>query len=164
MNNPKPVLYAEDDENDVYLMERTFGKLKIPNPLRIAADGKLAIAYLAGTAPFQNRADNPLPCLMLMDLSMPGRHGLDVLAWMKNEPDLSQVPVVVFSSSNQESDISRAYSLGASGFVIKPGDPKELIVLVQTLQQYWLSESRPPGSFTEFAARHVVPPPNPVSA
>jgi CheY-like chemotaxis protein len=111
-------------------MERAFSKCNIPNPLRIVNDGKQAMAYLAGTSPFESRDDHPLPCLMLMDLSMPGRHGLDVLAWIKTQSGLTTLPVVIFSSSSQESDIVRGYALGADGFMVKPGDPQDLQSLV----------------------------------
>jgi CheY-like chemotaxis protein len=150
------VLYAEDDENDAFLMERAFEKLKIPNPLKIVTDGKQAIAYLAGQAPFTNRTENPLPSLMLMDLSMPGRHGLEVLRWIKSQPSLSRMPVVVLTSSSQESDIHCSYLFGASGFLVKPGDPDELLSIIRGIQQYWLTEPRPSGEFVDFAAANNV--------
>src|SRR5436853_7281216 len=125
-----PILYAEDDENDVFLMERVISKLQIPNPLRVVQDGKLAIAYLAGNPPYEARTENPLPAVLIMDLSMPGKHGLEVLKWVKNQPALMDIPVVVLTSSNQESDIERAYEGGASGYFVKPGDPGELQAIV----------------------------------
>jgi CheY-like chemotaxis protein len=153
----KPILYAEDDENDAFLMERAFSKLAIANPLRIVPDGKLAIAYLAGTAPYADREE---PCLCLLDLSMPGKPGLEVLKWIRNEPTLAQPPVVVLTSSNQESDIHRAYLLGADGYVIKPGHPHELLRIVTSMQDYWLGEIRPAKKFVDFASTTNVPPPN----
>jgi CheY-like chemotaxis protein len=164
MTHLKPVLYAEDDENDVFLMQRAFGKLQIRNPLRIVVDGKLAVAYLAGTTPYENRVEHPLPCLLLMDLSMPGKHGLEVLKWLKNEPPLAKLPVVVLTSSNQESDIHRAYLLGADGFIIKPGDPAALMRIVQALQEYWLADERPMGRFIDFAGARNVRPAKPVES
>lgn len=152
MSTLKPVLYAEDDENDLFFMTRAFEKLAITHPLRTVGDGKEAVAYLSGTKPFENREQNPLPCLMLMDLSMPGKNGLDVLKWMKNEPTLAAIPVVVLTSSNQQSDIHRANILGASGFVVKPGDPQDLLAIVSRIKDYWLSDKRPDGTFTDFAA------------
>ncbi len=154
MSNLKSVLYAEDDENDVFLMERAFSKLNISNPLRVVSDGKLAVAYLAGQPPYEGRE---LPALLMMDLSMPGKHGLEVLKWIKEEPSLASLPVIVFTSSNQESDIHRAYLLGANGFVIKPGDPAKLLAIVKTIQQYWLSDTRPDGNFIDFAEAADVP-------
>jgi len=155
----KPVLYADDDENDLFLMARAFNKIGITHPLQTVSDGKAAVAYLSGTPPYANREAYPLPCLLLLDLSLPGRHGLEVLTWLKNDPSHATMPVVVMTSSNQESDISRAYSLGADGFIIKPGDPDELLRIVKSLQQYWLSDKRPPGTFVEFAASRNIPRP-----
>jgi CheY-like chemotaxis protein len=152
MSSLKPILYAEDDENDAFLMDRVFQKLKVPNRLQVVADGKLAIAYLAGSAPYQSRETYPLPVLLLLDLSLPGRHGLEVLKWIKGEPALTTLPVVVLSSSNQQSDVHRAFLLGAQGFIVKPGDPDELSRIVQVIQAYWLGEIRPTQPFVDFAA------------
>jgi CheY-like chemotaxis protein len=142
-NDSKMILYAEDDENDVYLMERAFEKLGLEFPLRNVADGKLAVAYLDGKPPFSDRKENPLPALLLIDLSMPGKHGLEVLQWVRAHPKLAALPVVVLSSSSQESDINRAYSLGANGFFVKPGDPAELIRVVSALKEHWLNGEKP---------------------
>jgi CheY-like chemotaxis protein len=158
MMSAKPVLYADDDENDLFFMERAFEKLNLPQPLRTVPDGKQAIAYLEGKPPYANREENPLPCLVFLDLSMPGRNGLDVLQWIRSQPNLVGIPVIAFTSSNQESDIHRAYLLGANGFLVKPGDPDDLIRIVKGVQQYWLSEYRPAGPFVDVAA--IPPPPD----
>jgi CheY-like chemotaxis protein len=159
MSDPKTVLYAEDDENDVFLMERAFEKLHIANPLKNVTDGKLALAYLAGNPPYTDRQENPLPCLMLLDLSMPGKHGLDVLQWVRTQPKLTGLPVVVLSSSNQESDIHRAYSLGASGFFVKPGDPEELLRIVAAVREHWLDgKGSPDKKLVDLGAFRPRPP------
>ncbi len=137
-------------------MERAFEKLQMENPLRTVPDGKQAVAYLAGEEPYANRAENPLPALVLLDLSMPGKHGLDVLQWIRSQPKLTGLPVIALTSSNQESDIHRAYLLGANGFLIKPGDPDDLIRIVKGMHRHWLSDNAPPGPFVDLAA---VPPP-----
>ena len=160
----KPILYAEDDENDVFLMQRVYGKLQIPNPLRVVEDGKMAIAYLAGNPPYETRTENPLPCVLIMDLSMPGKHGLEVLKWIKNQPTLMELPVVILTSSNQESDIERAYETGASGYFVKPGDPGVLQGILKSIQDYWLTQSRPSVEFQEFAPGVVRRPPQAVRA
>jgi CheY-like chemotaxis protein len=133
------ILYAEDDENDVFLMERAWEKVGINHPLRNVSDGKLAVAYLDGKPPYSNRIENPLPTLLLIDLSMPGKHGLEILQWVRSHPNLARLPVVVLSSSSQETDIERAYAFGANGFFVKPGDPEELIRIVAALHEHWLN-------------------------
>ena len=148
----KPVLYAEDDDNDVYLMARTFEDLGIKHPLKIATDGKKAIAYLTSTEPSPGIAANPTPCLVLLDLSMPGRKGIEVLQWIRQQPKLAELPVVVLTSSNQQTDIHQAYRLGANGFFVKPGDPDELQQIVRTLQESWLDERPRGGKFHDLSA------------
>jgi CheY-like chemotaxis protein len=138
----KPILYAENDDNDVALMEYAFERLGIARPLRVVVNGKEAMAYLAGQEPFANREANPLPCLTLLDVSMPARTGLDVLKWMKSEPSLIGLPVVLFSSSSQERDIRRASALNADGYLVKPGDPDDLLCMVRDLQRYCLGLER----------------------
>lgn len=152
MTIPQPVLYTEDDDNDVFLMERAFEINGVLNGLNNVSDGKLAIAYLSGKGPYPNGAENYLPCLMILDLSMSGKHGFDVLQWVRTQPHLLEMPVVVLTSSNQESDIHRAYLLGASGFFIKPGDPDELIQIVEAIQEHWLEENPSRTGFLDIAA------------
>ncbi|MBA4150244.1 MAG: response regulator [Verrucomicrobia bacterium] len=137
----KPILYVEDDENDAFLMNRAFEKLKLAHPLRILPDGKLAIAYLSGNPPYVSRDENPLPCLMFLDLSMPGRTGFDVLQWLQNQPALSTFPVIVLTSSNQQSDVQNAKLLGAKGYLVKPGEPSELLRMVKSTVEHWLDTS-----------------------
>ena len=152
MPDLKPVLYVEDDENDVFLMERAFKKLGLAHPLRTVTDGKQAEAYLAGEEPYANRELNPLPSLVFLDLSMPGKHGLDVLQWIRSQPKLTDLPVLALTSSNQESDIDRAYLLGANGYLIKPGDPDDLIRIVKGVHQFWLLRNPAPDLFVDLAS------------
>jgi CheY-like chemotaxis protein len=149
MSSLKTVLYAEDDENDMFFMERAFEKLKLQHPLRLVTDGKQAIAYLSGSAPFSDRSANPAPALVLLDLNMPLKGGLDVLQWVRSQPSLSEIPIIVLTSSNQESDVHRARLLGANGYIIKPGEPDELLQVVQELHKYWLVEGHRPSKFIE---------------
>lgn len=152
MSGSKPILYAEDDENDVFFMQRAFKQAGIVNPLRTVPDGKHAIEYLEGTGPYANRLENPMPCLILLDLSMPGRSGLDVLKWVRSQPYTSELPVIVLTSSNQESDIHRAYLLGANGYLIKPGRPDELLLMVKGISDYWLAHNRTPVGCVRLSA------------
>jgi CheY-like chemotaxis protein len=156
-DNIQPVLYAEDDENDVFLMERAFDKVGVRYSLKAVPDGKHAIAYLSGTPPYTDPAENPLPALVLVDLSMPGTSGHDVLQWVRSQPRLSEIPVIVLTSSNQESDIHRAYLMGASGYMIKPGDPDELLRIVKAIDDKWLSGKKEPVSFTDLSAFRPAP-------
>ena len=161
MTTDKPVLYAEDDENDVFLMERAFKQAGIGNPLHIVTNGTLAIDYLAGSGLYANREEHPMPCLVLLDLNMPGKSGLDVLKWIRTQPRISTLPIVVITSSNQDSDIHRAYLLGANGYLIKPGKPDELLVMVKGIRDYWLAQNRSPASWVNLVDEQKAAPPNP---
>jgi CheY-like chemotaxis protein len=157
----KPILYAEDDPNDVFFMQRAFKQAGIVNPLHIVTNGTLAIDYLAGAGPYANREIYPLPCLVLLDLNMPGKSGLDVLKWIRTQPSVSTLPIVVITSSNQDSDIHRAYLLGANGYLIKPGKPDELLVMVKGIRDYWLAQNRSPASWVNLVDEQKSAPTNP---
>ena len=160
MTPTKPILYAEDDENDVFFMQRAFKQAGIVNPLHIVTNGTLAIDYLSGSGPYANREEHPIPCLVLLDLNMPGKSGLDVLKWIRTQPRISTLPIVVMTSSNQDSDIHRAYLLGANGYLIKPGKPDELLVMVKGIRDYWLTQNRSPTTWVSLADEQTSAPPD----
>lgn len=152
MTIDKPILYAEDDEDDAFLMERAFKIAGIVNPLQLVPDGKLAIEYLSGSGPYANRKEHPMPCLVLLDLKMPGKSGLDVLKWLRTQSATSTLPVLILTSSNQDNDIQRAYLLGANGYLIKPGKPDDLLAMVKGIRDYWLLQNRTPRVPVELAS------------
>ena len=132
------ILLAEDDPNDILLVQRAFEKSNITTPLHIVRDGEEAVAYLSGERDFANRERHPLPVLLLMDLKMPRKSGLEVLEWLRQQPGLRRLPVVVLTSSNQSPDINRAYDLGANSYLVKPAGFDSLLELVKSLNVYWL--------------------------
>ena len=144
MISHSPILYAEDDENDSFLTQRAFKQEEIRNPLVIVSDGKAAVEYLAGTGQYANREEHPLPSLILLDLKMPGKSGLEVLEWIRNQPGISVLPVVMLTSSDQESDIHRAYLLGANGYLVKPNKPEEISAMAKAIKDFWLTVNRNP--------------------
>lgn len=133
------ILYVEDDENDVFLMQHAFQKAGIDNPLEIVPDGQAAIDYLEGKNGFEDRQRFPLPRLVLLDLKLPHRSGLDVLKWIRSSPAFCTMPVIMLTSSNQDSDIHRAYILGVNSYLVKPGKPTELLAMVNTIRDFWLN-------------------------
>ncbi len=133
------ILYAEDDENDVFLMQHAFRKAGIGNPLQILTDGQSAIDYLDGKNGFENRKQFPFPKLVLLDLKLPVLSGLDVLKWIRTSPSCCTLPVIMITSSNQDSDIHRAYILGVNSYLVKPGKPDELLAMVNTIKDFWLN-------------------------
>ena len=132
------ILLAEDDPNDVLLIERAFQRTHVANSLQVVRDGEEALAYLSGQAPYADRERHPLPVLMLMDLKMPRKSGLEVLEWVRRQPGLKRLPIIVLTSSNQSPDINRAYELGANSYLVKPAGFDSLLDLVKNLDMYWL--------------------------
>ena len=132
------ILLAEDDPNDVLLIQRAFQRNHVANPVQVVRDGEEALAYLSGQAPFADRERHPLPVLMLMDLKMPRKSGLEVLEWVRQQPGLKRLPIIVLTSSNQSPDINRAYELGANSYLFKPAGFDSLLDLVKNLDMYWL--------------------------
>ena|SRR2546422_7064883 len=138
------ILIAEDDENHVLFIRRAFKKAQLLNPLVVVPDGEAAIAYLKGEGQFANRSEYPLPDLLLLDLRMPRKDGFQVLEWVRQEPGLSTLRVVVLTSSEDMRDVNRAYSLGANSFLVKPLDFENFLGVVQALQGYWLWLTKTP--------------------
>ena len=111
--SPRPILIAEDDPNDAFMLRRAFDRAGIANPLVFVADGVEAVDYLSGRGP-DDGAAGPPPAVMLLDLKMPRRSGFEVLEWLRAQPGLGTLPVVVLTGSNEPKDIARAYELGAT--------------------------------------------------
>jgi CheY-like chemotaxis protein len=141
----RPVLYAEDEEDDSFFMKRAFAEAGISHPLKIVDDGQEAIDYLSGTGRYADRNEYPLPCLLLLDLNLPRKSGLEVLKWIRNDTSISTLPVIVLTSSLQDADIHRAYVQGANAYLVKPSAPDELAQIVKTIGDFWLNKNRTPG-------------------
>jgi CheY-like chemotaxis protein len=144
--NAVPILYVEDEEADVVLLRHVFQKAGILNPLQAVKDGKLAKDYLAGEPPFDDRGQHPLPGLVLLDLNLPYWSGFEVLEWIRQQPQLRRLPVLIFSSSNRADDIARAYEAGANGYVVKPNALADLRNLVLALRDFWLLHNQFPDA------------------
>lgn len=135
----KCILQVEDDENDVFMLQHVFNKTGIPSPLRAVRDGQKAIDYLSGAGEYRDRTSFPVPCLVLLDLKLPFRDGFEVLRWIRREPEFKTLVVVVFSSSDLEEDIKRAYGAGANSYVVKPATLQEALDLGHLFKGWWLS-------------------------
>lgn len=134
---PPPVLAAEDEENDAFILRRAFKRVAPAIPLVIVPDGREAIDYLSGAGPYSDRLRHPLPCLLLLDLKMPHMNGFNVLDWLSRQPRYKQLPVVVFSSSCHEADIQKAYKMGAADYQIKPVGFADSMETIRTLLTRW---------------------------
>ncbi len=138
-------MQIEDEENDVLLLRHCLPKAGINGPVRVACTGQQAIDYLAGEGPFANRSKHPLPDLVLLDLRMPGLDGFDVLRWIRNHPKFAALKVVVFSLSNLERDVAKAYDLGADSYAAKPFSMNELVSLLEDIKRLFLENGGQTG-------------------
>jgi CheY-like chemotaxis protein len=144
MNGILPVLLAEDDPNEAYLMQRAFGDAGVANPLIHVRDGLQAIEYLKGVGPYADRAAHPLPCLMLLDLKMPGMDGFEVLEWLRWHLALhDRLPVLVLTDSYNNADMERTTALGARQYLLKPYSHDVRIQMVRELNECWLTPAQP---------------------
>src|SRR5213083_2171116 len=133
------ILLVEDDSNDVLLMQRAFRKANLTHPVQVARDGQEAIEYLNHQGNFADVTRYPTPTLMLLDLKMPRKNGFETLEWLRQQPGLKRIVVIVLSSSSETADIKRAYDLGANSYLVKPGDFQSLVDRVSLLANYWLA-------------------------
>lgn len=142
----RPVLLVEDNPDDQLLIRRAYARARLANPLRLVEDGDAAVDYLAGVGRQGGPGANPFPALVLLDLKLPRRSGLEVLAWLRaQEAPLGRTPAVVLTSSREGADLDRAYALGANSYLVKPVAIDDLYEMVRTLGLYWMVLNEGPG-------------------
>jgi CheY-like chemotaxis protein len=125
------ILLVEDDEDDVFLMERAMAKARIDLPMQVTVNGEQAIDYLAGNGKYADRTTYPLPSCVFLDLKLPFVNGFDVLEWIQGQPPLSALPVIILTSSPEERDRQKAGQLGAKGYLVKPPTPQMLLEILE---------------------------------
>jgi CheY-like chemotaxis protein len=138
MTTNRAILLVEDNEDDVFLMKRALQGARVVNPLHVVEDGQEALDYLSGNGKFADRESHPLPAVVFLDLKLPYISGHDVLAWIRREKQLESLVVIVLTSSNEASDLSRCYALGANSYLVKPPTPDQLEDLAKAFKWYWL--------------------------
>lgn len=137
----KVILLVEDDPNDVLLAQRALIRSRITTRVVVARDGAEALARLLGTGEF---AEQPLrPVLVLLDLKLPKVHGLEVLRRLRQEERTRRLPIVILSSSREESDLTHSYDLGANSYVVKPVELDLFTDAVREVGLYWLALNEP---------------------
>jgi CheY-like chemotaxis protein len=140
------ILIVEDDPNDVELTLTALEEYNLANEVIVTRDGEEALDYLYCRGNFQTRS-NDNPAVLLLDLKLPKRDGLEVLRQIKSDEKLKFIPVVVLTSSHEEKDVVASYKLGVNAYVVKPVDFHEFVNAVKELGIFWavINES-PPGS------------------
>ncbi len=144
MKTERAILLAEDDPNDVLLLQLAFKHAGVRNPLLNVGDGQEAIDYLSGSGEFSDRKRFPIPHLLILDLKMPRKTGIEVLAWLANSDVLRCLPTIMLTSSAYPGDIEKAYRLGVNGFVVKPLDPTQRAELARLIGSFWLNVNEAP--------------------
>ena len=141
MPEPSLILIADDDQNDVFFLQRAFRRVGLEHELVHVADGQEAVDYLT-----DNSDGNPktrrMPDLLLLDLKMPKMTGFEVLSWLQTQPRLGDLRVIVLSGSNQPRDMEQAKSLGADDYYVKPVEFDDLMKFVQEVDKRWLNIPR----------------------
>jgi CheY-like chemotaxis protein len=140
---PIEVLLVEDDEGDVLMTREALDEGKVFNRLNVVGDGVQAIAYLRREKPY---ADVIRPDLVLLDLNLPRRDGRQVLAEVKNDPELRRIPIVVLTTSEAEEDVLRSYDLHANAYVTKPVDFDRFVQVIRQIDEFFISVVRLPST------------------
>lgn len=140
-NEPVHILLVEDNPGDVHLTEEALHEGKVLNRLSVVNDGVEALAFLRREGRY---ADARRPDLILLDLNLPRIDGRQVLAAIKQDPDLHRIPVVVLTSSRAEEDILRTYNLNANCYVTKPVDLDQFLHVIKSIEDFWLTVVRLP--------------------
>jgi CheY-like chemotaxis protein len=134
-SEPIEILLVEDNPGDIRLIQEAFKEIALPGQLHVTRDGEQAIAFLRRTGAYQN---SPRPSLIILDLNMPRKDGREVLAEIKRDQGLRQIPVFILSTSTREEDIRKAYDLHANCYIPKPVDVERLVHLGQQIKTFWL--------------------------
>lgn len=143
---PEFILIVEDNDDHAFFIEQAFRQARLANPTHRVSNGDEAVEYLKGEGQYANRSEFPLPSLVLLDLKMPRRNGFEVLEWIRNQPGLKGLRVIVLTTSDEIRDVNRAYELGANSFLVKPVNVPDFMQLVQAVNGYWMLMSACPDS------------------
>lgn len=129
------ILLVDDDPNDLLFIRQALLRAGVTQTLRDCCDGDEACSYLGGTGRYANRLTFPLPCLILLDLKMPKKNGLEVLSWLRGREQLADIPVVMVSSSDDPKDQIAAGERGVDAFLVKPVTFEALVTLAHDIRR-----------------------------
>lgn len=136
------ILLVEDDRDDVFIFQRALEKAKIANPVVVVTNGQEAVDYLAHQGQYADQQQRTLPFIIFLDLKLPYLDGFEVLTWIRQQPQLQSIVVVVLTGSDETRDHQRAYTLGARSYLVKPPQANDIRQLIDSMASYW---GRPGG-------------------
>lgn len=148
---PVTILMADDDRDDRQMTADAFRECRLHNPMQFVVDGEELMDYLKRRGKFADDVAYPMPGLILLDLNMPRKDGREALREIKADPALSDIPVIILTTSKAEEDIAMSYRDGANSFISKPVSFSALLEVVQTLGKYWLQIVDLPATDTDKA-------------
>ena len=143
MNPLRPILLVEDNPKDLELTLAALRRCALANPIEVTRDGAEALDYMYARGNWLQRPSGD-PAVVLLDLKLPKVDGLEVLERVKSDPALKQIPVVMLTSSREESDLVASYQLGVNAFVVKPVDVQAFLKAIQDLGVFWAVLNEPP--------------------
>lgn len=140
----EPLLVVEDSDEDFAALQRIMQRLAIRNPIFRCVDGDEVLDYLYQVGRYKHQNLAIRPSVILLDLNLPGTNGRDVLEQIKQDQNFKEIPIIVFTTSSNPTDIEFCYQKGANGYLIKPMDFHELQKTVRAFVDYWLEVNTPP--------------------
>ena len=149
-NQPRQILLVEDNPLDVELTLDAFREAQLEERIHVVRSGHEALDYLSGREPYNDRRSYPLPDLILLDLKLPGIDGHEVLHQIKSTPNLKRLPVIILTSSQEETDLIQSYDRGANSYLVKPVSANGFLEVVHRIDQYWLTLNIGPPQVIDF--------------
>lgn len=132
-----PILVAEDDPEDRFLIKESLARVRLAHSIHFVEDGAQIIDYLKNQGEFSDAEAFPKPGLVLLDLNMPKKSGLEVLEFIRADPELCPLPVVFLTTSREQEDLMACYRKGANSFISKPVDFEGLVAVMHAVTNYW---------------------------
>ena len=145
----RTILVADDDPDDFYLLKDALSEAGVDCDLRVASDGTELMDYLLHKKEFMAPENAPYPVFILLDLNMPKKNGREALAEIKSIENLKQIPVIVYTTSDEPEDIRDCYAMGANSFVRKPASFDSLVDTMKTMTAYWFNVANLPSPHVE---------------
>ncbi len=139
-DRPHRLLVVEDNPDDFFILRRALKNAGVTDEIDHVSDGESAIRFLepGATGELNPAATAQFPTIVLLDLKLPRTSGLDVLKWIRGQEKLAGLSVIMFSTSQQKSDVTSAYHLGANAYLVKPPTVSELVEMLQAMDRFWL--------------------------
>lgn len=144
MHRPFEILLIEDNPADVEITIEAFRRSQRGNRVSVCRDGEEALDFIFQRGRFARPGAAPRPDLILLDLNLPRKGGLEIISQIKSDPNLKEIPIIILTTSDRNEDITRCYQLGANSYLTKPVQFDDCVKLIAEVQQYWLELSRLP--------------------